>query len=75
MAEGSDQAVRAPVAIRLTLKPGAEARLGARVPVERLTFNEVGACLLGIFGGHIGRRFLDDLLVTRGGGRRSRQRN
>ena len=31
-AEGSDQAVRVPVAIRLTLK-GAEARLGARVPV------------------------------------------
>ena len=36
--------------------------------LERLTFNEVGACLLGIFGGYIGRRFLDDLLVKRGGG-------
>jgi hypothetical protein len=36
--------------------------------LERFTFNEVGACLLGIFGGYIGRRFLDDLLVKRGGG-------
>jgi hypothetical protein len=36
--------------------------------LERLTFNEVGACLLGICGGYVGRRFLDDLLVKRGGG-------
>ncbi len=39
--------------------------------LERLTFNEVGACLLGIFGGYVGRRFLDDLLVKRGGGTRA----
>ena len=38
--------------------------------LEYLTFNEVGACLLGIFGGYIGRRFLDDLLVKKSGGRR-----
>ena len=38
--------------------------------LEHLTFNEVGACLLGIFGGYIGRRFLDDLLVKKSGGRR-----
>ena len=39
--------------------------------LERLTFNEIGACLLGIFGGYVGRRFLDDLLVKRGGGTRA----
>ncbi len=39
--------------------------------LERLTLNEVGACLLGIFGGYVGRRFLDDLLVKRGGGTRA----
>jgi hypothetical protein len=39
--------------------------------LERLTFNEIGACLLGIFGGYIGRRFLDDLLVKRSGGTRA----
>ena len=38
--------------------------------LEHLTFNEVGACLLGIFGGYLGRRFLDDLLVKKSGGRR-----
>jgi len=38
--------------------------------LERLTFNEVGACLLGICGGYVGRRFLDDLLVKKGGGTR-----
>ncbi len=38
--------------------------------VERLTFNEIGACLLGICGGYVGRRFLDDLLVKKGGGAR-----
>lgn len=38
--------------------------------VERLTFNEIGACLLGICGGYLGRRFLDDLLVKKGGGSR-----
>jgi hypothetical protein len=36
--------------------------------LEHLTFNEVGACLLGICGGYIGRRFLDDLLVKKSGG-------
>jgi hypothetical protein len=36
--------------------------------LEHLTFNEVGACLLGICGGYLGRRFLDDLLVKKGGG-------
>lgn len=36
--------------------------------LEHLTFNEVGACLLGICGGYVGRRFLDDLLVKKGGG-------
>ena len=39
--------------------------------LDRLTLNEVGACLLGIFGGYVGRRFLDDLLVKRGGGTRA----
>jgi hypothetical protein len=38
--------------------------------VERLTFNEIGACLLGICGGYVGRRFLDDLLVKKSGGTR-----
>jgi hypothetical protein len=38
--------------------------------LEHLTFNEVGACLLGICGGYIGRRFLDDLLVKKDGGTR-----
>jgi hypothetical protein len=38
--------------------------------LEHLTVNEVGACLLGICGGYIGRRFLDDLLVKKGGGTR-----
>ncbi len=36
--------------------------------LEHLTFNEVGACLLGICGGYVGRRFLDDLLVKKSGG-------
>jgi hypothetical protein len=39
--------------------------------LERLTLNEVGACLLGVFGGYAGRRFLDDLLVRRGGSTRT----
>ena len=39
--------------------------------VERLTFNEIGACLLGICGGYVGRRFLDDLLVKKSGGTRA----
>jgi len=39
--------------------------------LEHLTFNEVGACLLGICGGYIGRRFLDDLLVKKSGGTRA----
>jgi len=38
--------------------------------VERLTFNEIGACLLGICGGYVGRRFLDDLLVKKSGSSR-----
>ena len=38
--------------------------------VERLTLNEIGACLLGICGGYVGRRFLDDLLVKKGDGTR-----
>jgi hypothetical protein len=37
--------------------------------LEHLTFNEVGACLLGICGGYVGRRFLDDLLVKKSGRR------
>ena len=39
--------------------------------LEHLTFNEVGACLLGICGGYVGRRFLDDLLVKKSGGKRA----
>jgi hypothetical protein len=39
--------------------------------LERLTFNEVGACLLGVLGGYAGRRFLDDLLLKRSGGSRT----
>jgi hypothetical protein len=33
--------------------------------IEHLTLNEVGACILGLLGGYIGRRFLDDLLIKR----------